>query len=368
MTIRGTSSSPLAAAIIVLTIIAIAALSYSHLGVQTKSGPSASEQTISTPQTTKVKTASTLQTTTTFSAPASSSPITNCSGFTAIPQEPVGNLTPVILMQPNTVGYVCVNYKAAWDDDPSTFNATVSGWESLYLKNGSYPFQLYLGDSSGRLAPNAFNITATPGSIRPSANITLVAVLYRVEALSGSKGFYENSVPYGYCGSVPLAVGYSASQVNGSDFPPRPPPHSCIAEMYAPTSVGVSGIGLTLVDIPPSRLYLIASTGTVPSCSESGSGFNGYVPCFTYNETAATEFNCIAQAATSSGCTVVFGSGQTWGYNVTVWYPSTNQSFPWANCAYIVSNASGHTQEVYLDCIPIGTNSLIIAEPPSPLT
>ena len=270
-------------------------------------------------------------------------------------------------MQPNTAGYVCVTYSAAWAEDPSTFNATVLGWETL-LKNGSYPFNLYFGDSSGRLAPNAFNITAAPGSVRPSANVTSVTVLYRVAALSDSKGFYEDSVPYGYCGSVPMAVGFSTSQVNGSDFPPRTPPHSCIAELYAPTSVGVSGIGVTLVDIPPSRLYLVADAGNVPSCSESGGGFSGYVPCFTYNRTAATAFECTAQAASSAGCTVAFGSGKTWGYNVTVWYPVADQSAPWANCAYAVSNVSGRTEKVYLDCIPTGTNSFIVAEPPGPLT
>ena len=367
MTRRGTSSSLLATAIIVLMIVAAGALTFSYADIQ-KGGPGAS----STEQTTPLQTTPTSTTASasraTSSTTASGSLSANCSGFTPVPQEHVGNLTPVILMQPNTVGYVCVTYTAAWAGDPSTFNATVSGWESLYLKNGSYPLQLYFGDSSGRLAPNTFNITATPESVRPSANVTSVMVLYRVAALSDSKGFYENSVPYGYCGSVPMAVGYSASQVNGSDFPPRPPPHSCVAEMYAPTSVGVSGIGVTLVDIPPSRLYLIGTTSTVPSCSESGSGFNGYVPCFTYNETNATVFNCLAQAATQSGCTVAFGSGQTWGYNVTVWYPATNQSLPWANCAYVVSNPSGQTSKVYLDCIPTGTNSFIIAEPPGPLT
>ncbi len=284
-----------------------------------------------------------------------------CAGSISVSQRPVGNLTPVLLMQPNTMGSICVTYKAAWSDDPSFFSSLISSWESVYLKNGSYPFTMYIGNNS---ALGAFTISPTPGSIRPSANVSYVTVLYRVSALANSKGIYENSAPYGYCGSMPMAVGYSASQLNGSDFPSRPPPHSCIAELYSPVSVGVVGIDVAYVDIAPSRLYLDQYTGT---CAETGPGYSGNVPCFTYDRSGAYVFGCTAAAATQSGCTVSFGSGST-GYNVTVWYPDTNQSIPWANCAYAVTNPSGQTPRVFEDCIPVTSTSFIVADYPSPLT
>jgi hypothetical protein len=284
-----------------------------------------------------------------------------CAGSVSVSQRPVGNRTPVLLMQPNTIGSICVTYKAAWSDDPSIFSSLVSGWESVYLKNGSYPFALYVGNNS---ALGSFTTSATPNSIRPSANVSYVTVLFRVSALANSKGIYEYSAPYGYCGSMPMAVGYTASQLNGSNFPPRPPGHSCIAELYSPVSVGVVGINVTYLDIAASRLYLDQYTG---SCAETSPGYSGNVPCFTYVRSDAYVFACSAAAATPSGCTVSFGSGST-GYDVIVWYPDTNQSVPWANCAYAVKNPTGQTPRMSEVCIPVTSSSFIVAGPPEPLT
>lgn len=185
--------------------------------------------------------------------PSSKSSVTqsveaDCADAVPVPQRPVGNLTPVLVMQPRRAGSICVAYKTSWSGDPSVFNSLTSGWESTYLKNGSFPFMLFIGNNSGR---SPFVITATPSSVRPSANMTYVTVRYDVSALPNSTGIYDYSAPYGYCDSVPMAVGFSATQLKGSDFPPRPSPHSCIAELFSPVSVGVVGIGVALVDIPP---------------------------------------------------------------------------------------------------------------------
>jgi hypothetical protein len=220
---------------------------------------------------------------------------------------------------------------------------------------------IYIGNSSAR---GDFTITPIPDTIRPSENVTYVTVLYNVSALANSKGIYEYSAPYGYCGSMPMAVGYNASQLDGSDFPPRPPPHSCIAELYSPVAVEVVGIGVTYVDIPASRSYLASYT---EACSETGPGYSGNVPCFTYDKSQAYVFGCTAAATTPSGCTVSFGGGSM-SYNVIVWYPDTNKSLPWANCAYAVSNPSGQTSRMFEECIPITSSSFIVASPPEPLT
>lgn len=278
-----------------------------------------------------------------------------CQGGVSVPQQPVGNFTPVLLMQPNTVGYVCVTYKAAWSDDPSIFNEVVS--TSPFFSNGTYSFGMWIGNNS---TSNAFIVTPTPSSVRPSANVTQVTVQYKVTVLANSSGIYDYSAPYGYCGSIPMAVGYSVAQLNGSDFPSRPFPHSCFAEPYAPVSVNVSGIGVALEDIAPSRLYLYGGTG----CGEgSGTGYSGNVPCFTYDKSSAYVFDCLTAAATPSGCTASFGS-----YKVTVWYPEDNESQPWANCAYAVSNSYAQTPRSFEDCYPLSSSSFIVASAPQSLT
>lgn len=286
-----------------------------------------------------------------------------CADSTTVPQRPVGNLTPVLLMKPNAVGTVCVTYKAAWSDNPSTFDSLISGWESIYLKNGTYTFGFSIGNNSG---PGPFTINTTPESIRPSANVTYVTVAYRVAALVNSKGIYDYSAPYGFCGSMPMAVGFNASQLKGSDFPNRPSPHSCPAKLYSPVSVDVVGIGQTLVDIAPSRLYLATPTSG-SSCGQIGPGYSGNTPCFTNDRAGAYVFQCMASAATMGGCTVGFGSGSG-AYYVTVWYPDKNQSIPWANCAYRVSNPTGHTAKSFWDCLPVTSTSFIVAGPNEPLT
>jgi hypothetical protein len=287
----------------------------------------------------------------------------NCAEAVPVPQRPVGNLTPVLTMQPGTMGSICVTYKTSWGGDPSVFNSLTSGWESTYLKNGSFPFMLFIGNNTGR---GPFEITATPSSVRPTANMTYVTVQYDVTALPNSTGIYDYSAPYGYCGSVPMVVGFSASQLKGSDFPPRPSPHSCIAELFSPVSVGVVGIGVALVNIPPSRGYLVTDT-TAGSCWETTPQYTGNVPCMTDNRQDASVFNCLVAAGTPSGCSVNFGSGSS-AYTTTVWYPETNQTMPWANCAYSVSNPTGQTPKTFAYCIPLGSDSFIIAGPFDSLT
>ena len=181
-----------------------------------------------------------------------------------------------------------------------------------------------------------------------------MTVVYRVSALQNSTGFYDQSAPYGYCGDIPMAVGYSASQVNGSDFPPRPPVHSCIAVPYIPISVGVSGMGVAYVDIPPSRAYLSSIVG---SCTESGPHYSGYAPCLTFKRSEAYVFNCGASAASPSGCAVHVGTA-TVGFDLTVWYSIANQTMPWANCAYLLG---GDTYKYFGSCIQTSPNSFIFS-------
>ncbi len=281
-----------------------------------------------------------------------------CLGATPLPQRHVGNLTPVLQMRPNTTGTICVTYETSWGGSASAYTNDTAAAASRY------PFGIVIGRNNSN--SHSFTTSMLPSVVTPSAGMSSITVLYRVTALANSTGFYDYSAPYGYCGTMPMAVGYSASQINGSDFPPRPPLHSCPAEPYIPTSVGVSGINFTLVDIPASRSYMTAPTST-SFCSATSPAYTGNVPCFTYDKAQAYVFNCTAAAAASSGCTVTFGTGPS-SFDVTVWYPVTNQTIPWANCYYVVSNGSGRTPAAWEVCLALTPGSFVVATPPGPLT
>src|SRR2546426_2673000 len=139
-----------------------------------------------------------------------------CGGSTPVSQRPVGNATPVLLMQPRTTAAICVTYKASWSDDESRFNSTLQS-QSFWLQNGSYVFRMWIIKNNS--VSHSFTITPSPGSITPSQYVGYVTVLYRVSALQNSTGFYDQSAPFGYCGGIPMAVGYSASQAKGSHLP-----------------------------------------------------------------------------------------------------------------------------------------------------
>jgi hypothetical protein len=89
-------------------------------------------------------------------------------------------------------------------------------------------------------------VSASPGSIQPSSTTDYVSVVYTVRALANSTGFYDRSAPYDYCIGMPMAVGYSASQVNSSDFDPivQPP---CALLPFGPVGVSVGGMGVVYV-------------------------------------------------------------------------------------------------------------------------
>ncbi len=281
-----------------------------------------------------------------------------CLATASVPQRHVGNLTPVLLMKPSTTGIICVTYKTSWGGNASTYSNDTASVASRY------PFVMTIGRNNS--ISHAFTVSVLPSPVIPSVDMSSVTVLYRVTALANSTGYYDYSAPYGSCGTVPMAVGYTASQVSGSDFPSRPPPHSCPAEPYIPTSVGVAGINVSLVDIPASRSYLTAPT-SASFCSETTPEYTGNVPCFSYDRSQAYVFNCMAAAATPSGCTVTLGTGPS-NFNVTVWYPAKNQTMSWANCNYVVSNGSGKTPHAWDVCIASTSTSFILATPPGPLT
>ena len=184
----------------------------------------------------------------------STTSIGGCPGtlveFQAIPV----NFTkiPVLLMRPNAIASVCVTYRAGWADNQSQFS-----YYSDFFKNNSFSFPTAIlkatctstsqSSSCYYMTSHSFNILAYPNPIQPSASVDFVTVVYSVTSLPNATGFYDHSfIPA--CEAPRLAVGYSAQQVNSSDFAPIGI-HSCFNQPYLPVSIAVSGMNVTYVAV-----------------------------------------------------------------------------------------------------------------------
>jgi hypothetical protein len=153
---------------------------------------------------------------------------------------------PVLLMQPGSTTYICVTYQSSWQGDATKFQ------QSAVSANDAYEFGLGIGkehctagaqgsfDCTSAIS-HSFVIQVYPSSIQYTAATDYVSVLYTVTALGNSTGFYDSSAPFQYCYGMPLAVGYTSSQVNGSDFAPRLV-HSCPFLFFTPKEVSVAGM------------------------------------------------------------------------------------------------------------------------------
>lgn len=155
---------------------------------------------------------------------------------------------PVLLMQPESTAFICVTYQSIWEGNSSQY-------QSLFSGIGSYQFGLSISKeqcatSGGTTSCTAnishsFMVSASPNSIQVSGITDYATVIYTVNSLSNSTGFYDNSAPYlASCISMPMAVGFAASQVNASDFAPRVIP-GCPIQMFSPSSVSVGGMNVT---------------------------------------------------------------------------------------------------------------------------
>jgi DNA-binding transcriptional ArsR family regulator len=168
----------------------------------------------------------------------------------------VNSTVPVLLMRPDSTRYICVTYQSAWAGNSSQYASQYSG-------DTAYRFGLYIvtyncvsgsteSGCTGGWTPtisHSFGIDASPSLIQLTPYTDFVTVTYTVNAMSNSTGFYDDSAPLGYCGAMPMAVGYAASQVNASDFPGYILPWAigCYAALLIPSSVSVSGMNVTYV-------------------------------------------------------------------------------------------------------------------------
>ena len=154
---------------------------------------------------------------------------------------------PVLVMQKEpSNAYVCVTYRSltgAQLVNSSFYNQTidfgfgVSVCHRLPPQNGT---GLECSPSHG-LAGSAF-----PSQVTLTNYTGTFTVIYNVTSTAGSTGFYDNAgdVFWGY----PLASGYTASQVNASDFQIRLIPPGGAFEPIHSISVSVIGMNVEYLD------------------------------------------------------------------------------------------------------------------------
>jgi hypothetical protein len=150
-------------------------------------------------------------------------------------------------MQPGSTATFCVTYQSEWQGNSTRYAA------DLFYKGASSFGVSISKEQCGATATTgcsgvlsySFVTSAFPSLFQPSAGTDYVTVVYTVRSMSNSTGFYDNAVPSGDCASWPMAIGYTASQVNSSDFT-LGLSASCIPE-FLWISTSVSGMNVTYI-------------------------------------------------------------------------------------------------------------------------
>ena len=109
----------------------------------------------------------------------------------------------VLLIQPNSTAKICVGYSSL-----SSSSVTLSLKAQVTLVNGTGGTILLSSEPNPLFVPGNNN------------NISPVGIAYAVFTLrpaNDSRGFYILNLP-GFCPTIPIAVGYLASEVNGTMF------------------------------------------------------------------------------------------------------------------------------------------------------
>lgn|GEM_PF-5991635 len=160
---------------------------------------------------------------------------------------------PVLLMEPKATGFICVIYKSVSNGGVMPNATGIDG----YLQ-GFHIFKSQCATESGGIGcsyrqsdsfeTSGYKLDSTTPFISNSTSI-YVGVVYSVTALSNATGFYTDSAPRPGCGGLPMAVGYSASQLKSSDFTGFFSV-SCPYSPFEPVEVGVIGIQVTDLVFP----------------------------------------------------------------------------------------------------------------------
>ncbi len=182
----------------------------------------------------------------------------SCGQFHTAPQNHNSTTVPVLLMNSNSTACVRLtftivsNYKdcnGRTCQEVLRLNSTLPIGNLHYEKHGD-EFSV----SAGKDFTNSFQITVIPETVdlenfSIGSNFT---VTYIIRPLPNATGFYDQSIPKLACERYPLAVGYTADQVNYSNFsyidPLNPPCAS--AGLYNLIAVEISGMSYKQVALP----------------------------------------------------------------------------------------------------------------------
>ena len=181
-----------------------------------------------------------------------------CNGTAILSPNYHAMMFPVLLMQPNSTSCVKLTYTVirpygVHDDGVSwPQNETVS----LQISDLNYEGNANeFGITQGKDYTNSFNITTFPKVI-DHANYPVgsnFTVTYLIRPLPNATGFYDQSIPMPLCFGYPLAVGYTAEQVNSSDFSKGMSTmlnHSCARGQDELVGVEVRGMSYTEMKLP----------------------------------------------------------------------------------------------------------------------
>lgn len=184
----------------------------------------------------------------------------DCGQFFTAPGIHDSNAVPVLLMNSNSTGCARLTYDIIYKYDSVSNGADwprLVNFTSFSGLIGNYHYSK-IGDgfslSSGKDYTSSFQVTVMP-QIVDLANYPLgshFTVTYIIKPLPNATGFYDHSIPRLACERYPLSVGYSANQVNYSDFsyiyPLNPP---CGSAPYDLTAVEISGMDYKQVALGP---------------------------------------------------------------------------------------------------------------------
>jgi hypothetical protein len=172
----------------------------------------------------------------------------NCGQFYIIPENQHDLYTvPVLLMNSNSTA--CVKLTFTIGDNYGYNDTTLLGMlrQQVNFRIGDYNVATdshSFGITSGKDYTSSFHILSSvpvyddPVNHKLGTNFTMI---YFIQAVTSANGFYDYSIPKPNCGFYPMAVGYTADQVNSSDFSKvNPLGHTCKRLPYELTSVQIS--------------------------------------------------------------------------------------------------------------------------------
>ena len=109
----------------------------------------------------------------------------------------------VLLFQPNSTAKICVQYSSL-----SSSSVTLSLKAKATLVNGTG------GTISLSYEPTNLYVPGNNNNISP---VGIAYAVFTLRPANDSRGFYILNLP-GFCPTIPIAVGYLASEVNGTMF------------------------------------------------------------------------------------------------------------------------------------------------------